>query len=406
MRSLPFGTPATLAVIAALGAAAPACFPDYALNSGDGGTTLGPDGAPVSSSGGPGGPTGSTSSDGGPGGAGNDATLPGNPGDGGSTGSGDGTIPTLPDGAVITGDGGSAPYDPATQVVVPHADTFYFMDITGTVSTLTSLTNDTLFDKYEVTTAQFDAWVNDAMPVPADGTSLDPGGPYDGHMYWQGGNTWSSYAASLTYKDPNCYAAQAMESSEWDTFAPTYPMYLSNKTGPAASYPVNCVNYYQAVAYCWWDGHKRLATEVEYQWEITGLGRGYTYPWGNSPDPTDCTLAVWRGDGGMANNYNGCGWPKPVGSAPKGASFDGVLDMQGSVEEWIWNVPNNEFPSQWPANFAGPEEDAGADQPRTARSGSFYTEAQFMMGRRYDDFGTPSTTSYADLGIRCVKSRL
>ena len=102
------------------------------------------------------------------------------------------------------------------------------------------------------------------------------------------------------------------------------------------------MNYYQAVAYCWWAGQKRLPTEAEWQYEITGRGRSFTYPWGNGPDPTDCTLAIWRNNGTATNNYNGCGFPKAVGSAPNGASFDGVLDMQGSVEEWIWTATNGD----------------------------------------------------------------
>jgi formylglycine-generating enzyme required for sulfatase activity len=227
-------------------------------------------------------------------------------------------------------------------------------------------------------------------------------------MYWQ--SAWTTYVAAQDYKDPNCNNAQALESNdspaEEYSYAPTYNMYLAKQAG-ADRFPINCVNFYQAVAYCWWDGGKRLATEAEYQYEITGRGRSYTYPWGNSPDPKDCTLAIWRGaDGGQANNYDGCQFPKPVGSAPNGASYDGVLDMQGSVEEWIWNRPNNEYPSQWPTDWAGPNEDAGVDEPRTARGGSFFTTAPNMDGRLYDNFGMPSTTRYADLGIRCVKSRL
>jgi formylglycine-generating enzyme required for sulfatase activity len=80
--------------------------------------------------------------------------------------------------------------------------------------------------------------------------------------------------------------------------------------------------------------------------------------------------------------------------------------MQGSVEEWIWNEANNEYPPAWPADYAGPAEDGGVDLPRTARGGSYFTEAANMDGRLYDNMGGPDQTEHADLGFRCVKSRL
>ena len=113
-------------------------------------------------------------------------------------------------------------------------------------------------------------------------------------MYWQA--AWDTYVADLSFNNANCNDADALEangeSNDSPTFAPTYPMFLGADAGTAPTkYPINCVNFYQAVAYCWWAGQKRLPVEAEWQYEITGRGRSYTYPWGNAPDPTDCTLA-------------------------------------------------------------------------------------------------------------------
>jgi formylglycine-generating enzyme required for sulfatase activity len=302
------------------------------------------------------------------------------------------------------GDGGSNPFDSSTQALVPKGS-FTLSSPQGQAQTTASFTHDVLFDRLEVTTAQFDAWINAGKPLPADGQSLDPGGPYDGQMWWKA--EWNNTANTQGYNDTaNCTNAQALESTEFDIMTPTYAMYLASPS-TAAKYPVNCVNWYQAVAYCWWSGNKRLATEAEFQYEITGLTRSYTYPWGNAPPPTDCTRAIWRGtDGGSLNKWNGCQFPKAVGSAPTGGSFDGVLDMQGSVEEWIWNRPNNEYPPSWPADYAGPPNDSGPDPTRSARGGSWFTGASSgeMDGRLYDSLGP--TSVYTDLGIRCVKSRL
>jgi formylglycine-generating enzyme required for sulfatase activity len=288
--------------------------------------------------------------------------------------------------------------------LVPHGS-FTFIDPSGGGHTTATFTHDVIMDIHEITVGQFKAWVNAGKPTPNDGQSLDPGGPYAGAMFWQ--SAWNNDAASERYKDTNCDEATAMmaggsgpgQGTDFNYY-PTYPSTASN----ADQIPIVCVNWYQAIAYCFWDGQKRLATEAEYQYEITGRGIGRTYPWGDTPMPTDCSLAIWRGaDAGQLNEWNGCGWPRPVGSAPGGKSIDGIEDMQGSVEEWIWNDENNEFPSQWPADYAGPSEDAGVFT-RTARSGSFYTDEPDMHGTIYD--ADQATSTFADLGIRCVKTKL
>jgi hypothetical protein len=92
------------------------------------------------------------------------------------------------------------------------------------------------------------------------------------------------------------------------------------------AYPVNCVNWNQATAFCAWAGG-RLPTEEEWYAEASDGGKR-KFPWGDQE--VSCERAIWNQGG------SGCGkggtWP--VCSKPAGNSVSGLCDLSGNVWEW------------------------------------------------------------------------
>jgi hypothetical protein len=140
-------------------------------------------------------------------------------------------------------------------------------------------------------------------------------------------------------------------------------------------HPINGVLAADADAYCSWAG-KRLPTEWEWEWAARGRDEGRIYPWGNSKPSCDLTVMDERGDG--------CGKDRtwPVGSKPKGASRDGLMDMAGNVWEWT----------------AGTE---GAE--RVLRGGGWRNRFALRLRASNRTSSPPSSSGYR-VGFRCART--
>lgn len=87
----------------------------------------------------------------------------------------------------------------------------------------------------------------------------------------------------------------------------------------AAAYPVNCIDFHQADAYCQWLG-RRLPTDDEWQWAAHGGPRDTRFPWGDEPRERECT-----GRGSLGS----C-----LGGLFDDATPEGVHDLIGNIAEW------------------------------------------------------------------------
>lgn len=144
------------------------------------------------------------------------------------------------------------------------------------------ITNGYWIDKYEVTNAAFQTFVED--------------GGYREESYWsKDGLVW------LNIQDID-----------------NLPCTCTRQEAP--DHPRVCVTWYEADAYAHWRGG-RLPTEAE--WEYAARGpESLLYPWGNTFDESKANVV-------LSTDLT------PVGSYPDGISWVGAHDMSGNAMEWV-----------------------------------------------------------------------
>ena len=92
------------------------------------------------------------------------------------------------------------------------------------------------------------------------------------------------------------------------------------------SLPAVGVSWFDADAYCAWDG-KRLPTEAE--WEHAAKGEGQRpWPWGEK---------YLEGYANIRGEEDGSAYTAPVGRFEAGRSPFGLYDMSGNVSEWVFD---------------------------------------------------------------------
>jgi len=169
------------------------------------------------------------------------------------------------------------------------------------------------------------------------------------------------------------------------------------------AYPVNCVDFAQAEAFCAW-ADARLPSEAE--WEKAARGgceagsaadcakTTRVYPWGN--EPATCARAILDEGSGW-----GCGEDRiwPVASRASNVSPHGLLDMAGNLWQWTadWYAPDA-FVTSTTIDPKGPPDGV----LRVIRGGTFLEKtAHLRSGVRAT--GEPHT-AYRALGFRCARS--
>lgn len=185
-------------------------------------------------------------------------------------------------------------------------------------------------DKYEVTVGRFrnfladyDAWLR--RGGLHEGVGANPRVSGSG---WR--DSWNDQLAA------NASDLEA-RIKQCNGGAPTFDV-----TAASTNLPINCLNWYEAFAFCAWDG-ERLPSELEWEYAAAGGEEQRLYPWGSSPAPTSA-YAVYNCSFdliGTPYDFSTLPCRPKVGSTPIGAGRWGQLDLAGSMAEWVFDSTLN-----------------------------------------------------------------
>ncbi len=189
-------------------------------------------------------------------------------------------------------------------------------------------------------------------------------------------------------------AGQLTDSQTW-TDAP----------GANENRPINCVNWFEAEAFCTWDGG-RIPTEAEWTYAAAGGSDQRVYPWGPTDPGMNANLAVW---GCYFNGTGSCSGVENigvVGSIPAGNGKWGQSDLAGNVWEWTQDWFVDGFPSPC-VNCALLTAPAGGEAPnRTLRSASFNTPASDLYRLKSTNHRNEELPDqrFPYYGLRCARN--
>lgn len=233
--------------------------------------------------------------------------------------------------------------------------------------------SDFRLDRFEITVGRFRAFV-EAYPLSK------PAADAGAHPLIAG----SGWRAAWDMQLPPDKAA-LMDTVSCNAVYQTW----TDTVGVNEDRPMNCISWYDAFAFCAWDGG-RLPTEAEWNFAAAGGSEQRVYPWSSpaSSEKIDATYAVYSGaEVGLVGSKSTTGDGKW-----------GQADLAGNVEEWNldWLKDTYLFPAC--DNCA----DLMRGSVRVIRGGSLdYDTSHLRASSRYG--GDPSFRG--DLsGARCARS--
>jgi len=179
-------------------------------------------------------------------------------------------------------------------------------------------------DTYEVTVGRFRAFVNAGR-----GTQRSPPAEGEGAHPMIAGSGWSAaFNVGLTADKSSFEDGIKCDPALFNAY--------SEVPGVNDTLPMNCATWFEAVAFCIWDGG-RLPTEAEWSYAASGGNEQRIYPWGPTIDTTRASYGCRSGDSMADPGAPLCAFNDytAVGTRPTGKGRWGHADMAGNVWERV-----------------------------------------------------------------------
>ncbi len=247
-------------------------------------------------------------------------------------------------------------------------------------------------DKYLVTVGRFrrfvSAWNGGSGYTPPAGSGK--------HTHLNGGSGLNATGGGY---EPGWVTSDNNNVSPKDSNLACDPSYgtWTTSAGSNEALPINCVNWWEAYAFCIWDGGF-LPSEAEWEYAAAGGSQQQEYPWGTMPPDPTYQLAIYgcyypSGSGSCTGVTN----IAPVGTAKAGFGLWGQLDLAGEVFEWNldWLASSYVNPCTDCANLT-------AASVRVLRGGRFSDPASNLVPPARG--GNPPSNRSGNFGLRCSRT--
>jgi sulfatase modifying factor 1 len=256
--------------------------------------------------------------------------------------------------------------------------------------------SDFRLDKYLVTVGRFRKFV--AAWDGGTGYTPEPGAGR--HTHLNGGKGLADSGAAGAYEtgwkeSDNGRLALDNDSLACQSGSSTW----TNDPGDNEQLPMNCVNWWEACAFCIWDGGF-LPSEAEYVYAAAGGSEQRRFPWGSEEPGTDNRRAIYGCHYGPSGTCdNSISHIAPVGTAREGAGRWGQLDLVGNLMEWYldWFAPSYANPCTDCANLA-------SGSGRAPRDGYFSSTDTALLLAAYRNNGLYPANRFFSFGFRCARA--
>ena len=272
--------------------------------------------------------------------------------------------------------------------VVPGGTFYRSYDVAGDASSGTTSFPATIsgfrLDLYEVTVGRFRAFVNADMGTLPRAPAAGAGA----HAHIPGSGWDPAWNASLP-ADTAALVASVSCNTGYQTW--------TNAAAANESLPINCVSWFDAFAFCAWDGGY-LPTETEWNYAAAGGGDQRAYPWSVPAGTLQIDVSYANYNPSASTCINGAsGMLERVGSkSPKGDGPWGHADLAGNVKEWVLDGFTT---------YANPCTDCAeltTIAQRTLRGGSFVDAAS--CARAVTRGSNDPAMNIPAFGFRCARS--